>query len=698
MDQVFQEEQAHLRETYGKLLQIEEESRSALQARLDEAAGDRGTMMEELTLDLSGEVNTETYVEIEAVHKIIDAYNLAIDMDTERLEKALLLKRQPYFAKVSLRFKPGAAPRDVYIGVAGMTDERGRHFIVDWRSPVAEVYYNQQSGHTSYEANGRTIGCELLTRRQFDIDHDVLNGCFDTTIAIEDQLLLHSLARQRSDKLQDITTTIQREQNLVVRHKDVPALLVNGIAGSGKTSVLLQRIAYLLYQERATLSPRDVWLITPNPVFESYIANVLPDMGETNPQTLTWAGFAERMGAGSRGLGGSDALESLDALDDVVAGLQLQDGDFADIKVDDEVVVSATQAKSAWNKYRKVPAGAHRCSLAIEELLERLESRINRLTKDEDTQILVSELTPEEQLRYFGQHIAAIDDEEMEGYTRRYLEARYKGVEERIETAEWLRIERIGMRALGRQSLSAPEWLGLKIALTGIVNSSARFVMIDEVQDYTVAQLTVLARYFSNAHFLLLGDPNQAITEGTARWAQVREVFEQSCGSVAECELMTSYRSSPEITALFTTLMEPDERLKTSSVQRPGTQPVLAAYAQKGEWEEALRSAVRAAAASGELAAVIAADKRSMKGLEKLLEGEPVLCMGGGAVLPKAGVVLVDVGLAKGLEFDEVIIPDATGAIYKETELCRHRLYTALSRATKRLTVLASGELTGLLR
>ena len=245
MDQVFQEEQAHLTQTYGKLLQIEQESAQALKARLDDAAGDRKSMMEELTWDFSGDVNTETYVEIESVHKIIDAYNLAIDMDTERLEKALLLKRQPYFAKVSLRFKPGAPARDVYIGVAGMTDERGRHFIVDWRSPVAEVYYNQESGRTSYEANGRTIECELLTRRQFDIDHDVLNGCFDTTIAIEDQLLLQSLARQRSDKLQDITTTIQKEQNLVVRHKDVPALLVNGIAGSGKTSVLLQRIAYL---------------------------------------------------------------------------------------------------------------------------------------------------------------------------------------------------------------------------------------------------------------------------------------------------------------------------------------------------------------------------------------------------------------------------------------------------------------------
>ena len=286
----------------------------------------------------------------------------------------------------------------------------------------------------------------------------------------------------------------------------------------------------------------------------------------------------------------------------------------------------------------------------------------------------------------------------MESYTRRYLEARYKGMEERIEAAEWLRIERIGMRALGRQSLSSPEWLGLKIALTGIVNSSARFVMVDEVQDYCTAQLMVLARYFSNAHFLLLGDPNQAITEGTASWAQVREVFEASRGSVAECELMTSYRSSPEITALFTRLMDRDERLKTNSVQRPGTQPVVRAFEDKAAWEDALRSAVRQAAAGGELAAVIAADKRSMKALEKLLADEPVTCMANAAKLPSRGVVLVDVALAKGLEFDEVIIPDASAGIYKEAPVWRHRLYTALSRATKRLTVLAAGQLTELLR
>lgn len=697
MDEVFAHEQEHLSKTYAKLVEIETQSAQALKERLGDATTDRKSMMEELTWDFTGEVNVETYVEIESMHKIIDAYNLSNDMDIERLDKAHLLKKQPYFAKVSLQFKPGAPARDVYIGTAGMTDERGRHFIVDWRSPVAEVYYNQASGHTSYEANGRTVECELVTRRQFDIDHDKLNGCFDTTIAIEDPLLLQSLARQRSDKMADITTTIQKEQNVVVRHKDVPAMLVNGIAGSGKTSVLLQRIAYLLYQDRQNLDPRNVWLITPNPVFESYIANVLPDMGEGNPQTCTWAVFAERLGAGNRGLGGDDALDTLAVLDDVVAKLSLGDGDFADIRVEDEVVISAGQAKSAWNKYRKFRAGPHRASLVVEDLLERLESRIKRLTKDEDTQILVSELTPDEQLRYFGQHIAAIDDDDMEDYTRRYLVARYAGIEDRIEAADWLRIERIGMRAFGKKSLSAPEYLGLKIALTGVVDAAARYVMIDEVQDYTQAQLVVLARYFKNAHFLLLGDPNQAIREGTAPWGKIKEVFAQERGQVTECELMTSYRSTPQVTELFTSLMDAQDRLKANSVQRDGAAPAVQAYADDVTWETVLKGAVRDAAARQELAAVVAADKKSLKELARLLADEDVQLMDGKRALPQSGVVLLDVALAKGLEFDEVIVPDASAAIYPQNELSRHRLYTAMSRATKRLTVLARKELTPLL-
>ena len=297
-DPAFQQEQAHLSELYAQLLKIRDDISQDLDTNHAGAKQDLIDMSEEVRLDFGGADETiETLAAIETLNAVIDAYNQYHDFNVDKLRRVMLLLMQPYFAKVTLEMRPGRPPRDVYIGAAGMTDERSRPLVVDWRSPVAETYYNQEIGPTSYQVDGKTRTVNLKLRRQFDIVRDQLNMYFDTTIAIQDSLLLSALKKHHTEKLQAITATIQREQNEVVRHADVPVLLVNGIAGSGKTSVLLQRIAYLLYQERKTLDPSQVWLFTPNDVFESYIDTVLPSMGESNPQTVTWRDFVAAQGA-----------------------------------------------------------------------------------------------------------------------------------------------------------------------------------------------------------------------------------------------------------------------------------------------------------------------------------------------------------------------------------------------------------------
>ena len=697
MDPIFEEEQAHLTETYQKLEQIEAETKKALSDRLAKAAKDRADMREDLSLDFGNGVNLETYVEYEAMNKIIDDYNMATDLDTERLKKAQTLKRQPYFAKVALQFRPGAEPKELYIGTTGITDDSSRHFIVDWRSPVAETYYNQSDGKTSYHANGRVIECDLKLRRQFDITEDKLNAYFDTTVAIEDPLLLASLSKGRNDKLSDITATIQKEQNLVVRHEDVPALLVNGIAGSGKTSVLLQRIAYLFYQKRDSLDPKDVYLLTPNPVFRSYINEVLPEMGETNPQSLTWDDLMKSLGLGDRGLGKDASADTLRRIDENLATFQLEPGDFQDIRVGKEKVIPASQARAAYDRLKRFPCGIRRANLTAEELQEKLQDRINRLERSEDIHDEFMSLPYEEKVDIFGHVPQPASDQDYREYARQYLEYRYAPCKEAIDNGEWLRIDRIGMRLLGKQDLTSAEWLYLKLAIAGGGNRFAKFVMVDEVQDYTQAQLMVLARYFSNAHFLLLGDENQAIKEGTATFSQIRDIFEASRGSVSECQLMTSYRSSPEITNLFCSLMAPDERVKTSSVQRPGTDPVFIACDSDQDYLASLHSAVEEAAASGQLCAIIAADQRRANWLEKQLADLPIIVMDGKEPLPESGVLLLNIALAKGLEFDQVIIPDAQDSVYDDSDVSRHRLYTAISRATQKVTILSQGNLTSLL-
>ena len=199
-NEVFEQEQAHLSATYEQLLDIKASLTEQIQAMLDEARHDKGAMLDDLATDFTGEVNLETYVEMQSVQEVVDRYNLSADIGLERLGNVERLLRQPYFAKIALVFKPGEEPRDLYIGTVGIADDQRRHFIIDWRSPVAEVYYNQENGATSYVADGRKIDVELTLRRQFDIEADVLNAYFDTTIAIQDPLLLESLSRSRSSR------------------------------------------------------------------------------------------------------------------------------------------------------------------------------------------------------------------------------------------------------------------------------------------------------------------------------------------------------------------------------------------------------------------------------------------------------------------------------------------------------------------
>lgn len=696
MDPVFQEEQEHLSEAYAKLLAARERLSSRLERNREEAAKDLSDMRDELVLDKSSDVHTETMAELESMNRLVDVYNRTDSIFVEELRHVELLLKQPYFAKVRLKFKSGRV-RDVYLGTAGATDESQRHFIVDWRSPVAETYYNQSNGPTSYVANGKTIEVDLELRRQFDLSRDKLNAYFDTTVAIEDPLLLQSLSKRHSEKLTAITATIQKEQNEVVRHEDVPALVVNGIAGSGKTSVLLQRIAYLFYQERENLRPDQVYLFTPNPVFEKYIDHVLPDMGERNPQIFTWKGFIERLGLADRGLGLDTPEENLRMLERGMESLTLDVRDFRDIRRGGVVLLRTQQFQSLLRKYSHIPPSPHLFAVVNEELHDRLDSRLGQLVKDARVQGDMLDLDVDSKIQIFGSYVDPQTDEEIAECAKTYVDYMYAGAHEDIDASSWVRIDRIGMRLLGKETLASTEWIYLKMLLTGECERDARYVMLDEVQDYTVAQLMVLARYFPNAHFLLLGDQHQAINEGTATFDDVKRVFTELRGKVDECRLMTSYRSSPEITALFTGLLEEDERIKTSSVHRPGTQPRIEALAGTDEYLQAVRDVVGEALEGDGLTAIVVNSWEAMKWLSSRLD-ERVKVLHADEELPASGVILLDLPLAKGLEFDHVVVPDATGKSYPDTPLARRRLYTALSRATHKVTVLAHGELTPLLK
>ena len=707
-DLIFVQEQAHLAKTHAKLVELGEALVAKMEKTRAQAAFDKESMAGEVSIDLSTDDDAmETYADFLAMNNIIRNYNIMQEADAEKLSQIQLLMRQPYFAKVALQFKPGTEPREFYIGNAGMSDELCRRMIVDWRSPIAETYYNQDNGRTSYKADGRVIEADLKLRRQFDIEGAKLNGYFDTTVAIQDSLLLASLSRRRTAQMQAITATIQKEQNLVVRHEDVPVLLVNGIAGSGKTSVLLQRIAYLFYQQRESLDPREVFLITPNPLFGRYIDGVLPDMGERNPEILTYGEFMQRLLP--QGVGSGKAEVSMDVLakiDAACARFEFDPDDFCDLECEGVVLIPAHQVRKVDAKYRNVAAGPHRVTLMREELMRRLDARLRQMASDEAVADEMYSLSLDEQLRVFGEVLDPQTESEEREFALKFLNLRFKDAHRKLENDEWLRIDRIGRRLLGNPSLTSVEWLYLRMAVTGLCNTAAKFVMIDEVQDYTAAQLSLMARYFKRAHFLLLGDPNQAISAGTASFDEIREVFASTHGQVEKCQLMTSYRSSPEITALFAKLAGREEQMLISSVQRDGVVPEVVECASREEHERELRRVVarmvglggEGAGAPGGLTAVIAPYSQAAKKVAEQLADLGAVLLDDAGTLPAEGLIVLPLKLAKGLEFDRVVIPDASERVFPAgDDLARRRLYTSISRATHEIALLAGGKLTPLL-
>lgn len=780
-DRIFAEEQAHLQDTFDRLKKMESELEAKILSISKRAAEEKLDIRENLALNFDGDSDSmETYIEFEVMNHAIDQYNIDRDTSEEKLGRVKRLLKAPYFAKVQLQYDPDEEPEEFYIGSTGISEDALEPLVVDWRSPVAETYYNQDNGKTFYTVEGRRIDVDLLLRRQYELSENHLQAFFDTQIAIEDPLLIHSLTRRRSDKMQAITATIQKEQNKVVRHENVPVLLVNGIAGSGKTSVLLQRIAWLFYRQRDTLRPDEVVLMTLNPIFRRYIDQVLPDMGEMNPVSVTWSEFMDlaevsrRRGRSRSGADFRTLPETLLKMEEKLPSMRLEADDLRAIHQKSIRVLSKEKIAEVLAMHPGIQTGERLVQIAVDELKELAKREIRRKERDEDEMRESADrsFSGDGEDDPYGQSPSRPREREGSRAEENRIQSQYGGAFQAINTCQWLDIDRIGCRLLGTEKLSDLEWLYLKMLLTGQKDLRTKYVMVDEVQDYTPAQLMVLKKYYPRARFMLLGDEFQAIREGSSSFAQIHKVFERGSAQagnagrpgfplkagrlkagrsgsamtgtdnrdgddkkavaggtnqsvliaqtaagthqsarvaqtaaekpsgVTELSLTTSYRSSPEITALFAGLLPPEKQILVSSVQPPGSAPVFHTCETKEDYAQKLVRSVREAEKMEGLTAIICAGSRSLEKTAGVLSenGVDIPKILSGGRIPDSGVFLITLAHAKGLEFDGVILPDGSDGTYPDTVLSRHRLYTALSRATRRLTVLAKGALTPLLK
>ena len=661
----FPEEEAHLALVSRRLAEALEEAERGVE-RMDREYRDERRYMSQYR----GEIDPHEMFQNELALKRIDRSGAFAVEVRERLAR---LKDSPYFARVDFREEGGGAAEPCYLGSSAFR-HGGELLICDWRAPIAGLFYDCEVGPAGYDAPAGRVEGELTRKRQFRIRGGVLEYALESGAHIQDDVLQRELSRTSDEKMKSIISTIQKEQNRVIRNERAAVLIIQGAAGSGKTSIALHRIAYLLYRFKDRLSAGRVTILSPNRVFGDFISNVLPELGE----------------APVGGLGLAD-----------IAQVQLE-GDVAFLPARDPL----EEGDGAWAERARFKAAP--------DLVERLDRFLAQGGIFEAADCAVGEHTaPAEWIRARFEALGGLPIRVRLAQMAGELRARFGDAGEDLPTAgaiekrlramlrckSTLALYRAFYRSQGRPELFAPparntlEWedvypyLYLRGAFEGLKQSGVvRHLVVDEMQDYTPVQFAVLNRLFPCPK-TILGDFAQRVDPNhTGTLEDLRRLYP----GAEYVELNKSYRSTWEIMR-FAQRIQPAARLEP--MERHGAAPVVLACRDEEEVLERVGALIRAFEA-GEHATlgILTKTGREARALHAAISG---LC--GAHLLTQdsrrfsGGVSVASIGMSKGLEFDEVILPGVSAAAYAGPR-DRSLLYVACTRAMHRLTLLYSGD------
>ncbi|OFW81473.1 MAG: helicase [Alicyclobacillus sp. RIFOXYA1_FULL_53_8] len=254
----------------------------------------RKEFWDDVTINLSNSDDiVETHTSLKQQADILFEQEQRVLHATQQLAKLARLVESPYFGRIDFTEDGAREVEHVYIGIGSFIDEDNEFWVYDWRAPISSLYYDYAPGPVAYKAPFGTVTGAMSVKRQFAIRNRQIRLMFDTGLTIGDELLMQVLSRHSDAQMKSIVATIQKEQNLIIRDERSRLLVVQGAAGSGKTSAALQRVAYLLYKYRETLKADQMVLFSPNPLFNSYVSTVLPELGEENMQQTTFTDYLQ---------------------------------------------------------------------------------------------------------------------------------------------------------------------------------------------------------------------------------------------------------------------------------------------------------------------------------------------------------------------------------------------------------------------
>lgn len=639
--------------------------------------------------------------------------------DYEAVEnKILLLEKMiqsPYFARIDLKFDGEDEFENIYIGRTSLKkDETNEFFIYDWRSPIASVFYRFVLGQVFYDAPGGRITGEVNLKRQYEISKGELEYFFDADVQIVDEFLRKLLSQNTSPKMKTIVETIQRDQDIVIRDMENDLMMVQGVAGSGKTSIALHRAAYLMYQGLSSkLTADNILIISPNSLFEQYISNVLPELGEEhvvsvvfediiasvlkNEQVQSRNQFLENLISNTQY---RDIIKSciefktsrqfLEILDRFIDDLPHKWMNFEDIFYGGECIISGEMIKEkVLSGINETPLGM-RLKLIGEYILGLIsESKKYRLKQSEKIQM------NEEMLKFMELDIKDVYRKLF--HDKEYFYSLAKGIElpgcmDRILTFTQ---ENLDTNMLYYDDAAVLTYLNLKIY--GINKyKTIKQVVIDEAQDYYPLHFEIFHLLFSKAKFTILGDINQTLEkrEDLSLYQLIRKIFNKKKSSLVTMD--KSFRCTNEILNYGLKFLEQSTEIK--SFNRKGDEPLLYAAKDQTSYHDLIVSEVNSCLEMGyqSIGLICKTEKSARFLFECLKDKADVQLINSESTTDLQGVFIIPVYMSKGLEFDAVLICDADAETYHSQD-DKKLLYIACTRALHRLNLFCKGDTSPLL-
>ncbi len=623
---------------------------------------------------------------------------VAADQSLNRIastgENAVFLRRKiykllasPYFGRIDFTIKgrttSNEKPTTIYIGIASFADETTRKgLIFDWRAPVSSMFYDYELGDAEYKTPSGIVKGSISLKRQYRIRDGRMEFMIENSLNIHDEVLQKELSKSSDDRMKNIVATIQRDQNAVIRNESASVMIIQGVAGSGKTSIALHRVAFLLYRYRDTIRSKDILIISPNKVFADYISSVLPELGEEHiPETGMDELAQDLLGPNVRfqtffqqvytlldrkdekyveRIRFKSSFEFLAKLNQYLIHVENNYFEPHELRVAG-TVIPFPFIMERFKAYHRMPM-MKRFPEMVKDILQHLRGQVNRKLSNREKE-RVWEAIP----KMF--RVSNVIDLYKDFYSwlgRKDMLVTYGG--DGYEYADVFPLIYCKIRVEGTGSYD-----------------HVKHLLVDEMQDYTPIHYAVLSRVFL-CKKTILGDINQTVNPYSASSADtIEEVFPQ--GEIVK--LRRSYRSTYEI-ANFALSIKPNPDM--IPMERHGEPPAVLGFATAGEEIEGLRKVISDFRISGNQSlGIICKTHQQASWIHSQLAISDVHLLTAESTAFVNGIAITTVHMAKGLEFDEVVMPGVSAKNYN-TEVDRSLLYIGCTRAMHTLILTYSAE------